>query len=93
MASIDDHIVPKDQLAFSEDLSGFKNLIVDPTEEMGDLYYNDLREQLYDAEKLNSNFKKKIIYTVYFNLCLVIETGSIYQNVNKKGQNRMALLI
>merc|ERR1712223_875217 len=63
LASIDDHIVPKDKLAFSEDLSGFKNLIVDPTEEMGDLYYNDLREQLYDAEKLNSNFKKKIIYT------------------------------
>ena len=64
LESIGDHIVPKDQLAFSEDLSAFKDLITDPTEEMSDLYYNVLRDQLYDADKLNSNFKKKIIYTV-----------------------------
>ena len=64
MTSIGDHIVPKDQLAYSEDLSAFKDLIIDPTEEIGDLYYNVLRDQLYDADKLNPSFKKKIIYTV-----------------------------
>ena len=56
--------MPKDQLAYSEDLSAFKDLIIDPTEEIGDLYYNVLRDQLYDADKLNPSFKKKIIYTV-----------------------------
>lgn len=60
--SIIENLKPKeDQDSFSDDLSDFKENLINP-KVYADTYYNTLKGLLYD-ELMNSNFKLKIVYS------------------------------
>ena len=62
LQSISANLQPKEgQDSFSDDLSNFKEALVNP-EEFADAYYNTLKSLLYD-ETMNSKFDKKIVYS------------------------------
>ena len=62
LESINEHLKPADDHVYNEDLSEFNDNIIDPTEEIGSLYYSMLHELTYD-QSLNSDFSQKIVYT------------------------------
>ena len=63
LQSIGQHLKPENEKAFDENLEEFQNLIIDPTDELGNLYYQALFDSSYDIDNLNSNLSRKIIYS------------------------------
>ena len=62
LQSINQNLKPKEgQSSFSEDLSGFKENLINP-KDFVDGYYNTLKKMVYD-ESMNSKFDKKIVYS------------------------------
>ena len=62
LESINENLQPKeDQESYSEDLSDFKENLVNP-KAYADAYYDTMKELLYD-ESMNSKFKLKIVYS------------------------------
>ena len=62
LQSINQNLKPKEgQASFSEDLSGFKENLINP-KDFVDGYYNTLKKMVYD-ESMNSKFDKKIVYS------------------------------
>ena len=63
LQSISRHLKPENDQAFNENVEEFKNLIIDPTDELGNLYYEALFNSSFDIDNLNCNLSHKIIYS------------------------------
>ena len=63
LQSIGRHLKPENDQAFNENVEEFQNLIIDPTDELGNLYYEKLFNSSFDIDNLNCNLSHKIIYS------------------------------